>query len=112
MKSVAFDVKGTIEGPKKELVLRLFKSLQSKGVKCVVWSNLYSYATDAIKDNNLENTYAESKRTISEFKEWGLEPFDLAIEDDRSQTWLASKRLIFVDELTDQFVDTLLESIQ
>lgn len=97
---IAFDVKGTIEGPKKALVLHIFEKLQEQGHTCVVWSNSYGYAVDAIKDNNLQNTEPMDKMSKFDLQERGLEPFDLAIEDDRSQTWLGAKKFAFVDELT------------
>lgn len=107
---VAFDVKGTIEGYNKETVLRLFKGLQAKGHKCVVWSNLYSYAVDAIKDNGLTNTEAMDKMSKFDLRDRDMDPMDLAIEDDRSQTWLGAKRIIFVDELDDAMVDSILQT--
>jgi hypothetical protein len=105
---VAFDVKGTIEGPKKELVLKLFKAFQENGYECVVWSNWYRFAVDCIKDNKLENTTPETKRSKSDFRDYEIPLYDLAIEDDRSQTWLAASRIVFVDELTDEYVDKLI----
>lgn len=107
---VAFDVKGTIEGPHKDLVLRLFKGLQEKGHNCYVWSNLYSYALDAIRDNNLENTVAMAKKSKGDLLGDGNELFDVCIEDDRRQTYLGAKRIIFVDELNDEVVDMLILS--
>lgn len=108
---IAFDVKGTIEGPKKELVLKLFKGLQAKGHQCFVWSNCYSYAVDAIKDNELSQTEPMSKKSKFDFRDYGQDPMDFCIEDDRSQTWLGANTIIFVDELNDEFVNTLIETI-
>ena len=107
---VAFDVKGTIDGHKQDLVLKLFKGLQNKGHECVVWSNLYSYAVDAIRDHKLTNTEAMSKMSRFDLRDREMEPMDIAIEDDRSQTWLGAKRFIFVDELNEDLVKTLLET--
>jgi len=107
-KRIAFDVKGTIEGPKKALVLHIFEQLQAQGHECIVWSNLYSYAVDAIKDNNLQNTYAISKLSKGDCAARGEEMFDLCIEDDRSQTYLGAKKFAFVDELTAGLVQKLL----
>ena len=106
---IAFDVKGTIEGPKKALVLTIFNRLQEAGHTCVVWSNYYPYAVDAIKNNGLQNTQPMDKLTTTELQERGLEPFDLAIEDDRSQTWLGAKKFAFVDDLTYGLVLKLLQ---
>lgn len=107
---IAFDVKGTIEGPKKALVLRLFEGLQDKGHTCIVWSNYYGYAVDAIKDNNLSKTEPMDKMSAYGLKERrNEEPFDLAIEDDRSQTYLGANKFLFVDELTEEKVQELLK---
>ncbi|NJO48172.1 MAG: hypothetical protein HC840_00490 [Leptolyngbyaceae cyanobacterium RM2_2_4] len=105
---IAFDVKGTVEGSKGAVILEAFRKLQGAGHTCVVWSNLYSYATDAIAKHGLD-AEAESKRSTRDLEDYSLEPFDVAIEDDRSQTWLGAKRLIFVDEITD--ADSLIEAI-
>lgn len=104
---IAFDVKGTIEGPKKELVLKLFRGFQNTGHECVVWSNSYGYAVDAIKNNNLLDTHPEDKKSKRDLEEYGRPVYDIAIEDDRSQTWLGAKRFVFVDELTEELVDQL-----
>lgn len=106
---IAFDVKGTIEGPKKALVLKLFKGLQAKGHECVVWSNSISYAADAVKDNNLEADFMWKKSKI-DLKESGSSPFDMAVEDDRSQWWLGAEKFLFVDELNDELVDQILSN--
>lgn len=104
---IAFDVKGTIEGPKGAVILEAFRKLQGLGHVCAVWSNLYSYATDAIKKHGLE-AEAMSKKMMLDYDSES-EAFDVAIEDDRSQTWLGAKTLIFVDEITD--ADSLVERI-
>lgn len=108
---VAFDVKGTIEGHKKDLVLRLFKGLQDQGHTCFVWSNLYSYATDAIRNNNLENTEALSKYSKGDVAMEGKEMMDICIEDDRSQSYLGSRRFIFVDELNEELIKRVLDEV-
>lgn len=105
---VAFDVKGTIDGYNSELVLKLFKGLQAKGHEVFVWSNLYSYAVDAIKDNHLKNTEPLQKMSRIDLEERELPQMDLAIEDDRSQTWLGANKFVFVDELTEETVNDLL----
>lgn len=105
---IAFDVKGTIEGHKKALVLHIFEQLQKQGHTCIVWSNSFSYAVDAIKNNDLKNTEPMQKLSKRDLEELGGQPFDLAIEDDRSQTWLGANKFAFVDELTAGLVQKLL----
>lgn len=94
---IAFDVMGTIEGPKKNQVLAMIRHLKEHGHEVVVWSNLYSYATDAVEDYDLQ-VEAMSKKMMLDYDSES-EAMDLAIEDDRSQTWLGAKKFLFVDEL-------------
>jgi hypothetical protein len=108
---IAFDVKATIEGPKKEQVLKLFRDLQAKGHTCHVWSNSYGYAVDAIRDNKLTNTEALSKFSMYDVENYGQTMYDVAIEDDRKQTYLGAKAFVFVDELYGDLVQ-LVESKQ
>lgn len=106
---VAFDVKGTIEGPKQDLVLKLFRGLQKQGHTCVVWSNMWTYAKEAIKTHNLTNTEADTKKSVSDLMNWGIPLFDLAIEDDREQgTYLGASEFIYVDELTEELIESIL----
>ena len=105
---IAFDVKGTIEGHSKDKVLRLFKALEAMGHDLLVWSNSYQYAVDAVKNNGLKCPY-QSKTTkwdVSDESQY----VDLAIDDDSSQTWLASKRFIWVHELPDD-IETFAKTI-
>lgn len=106
---IAFDVKGTIEGPHKAKILRLFHALQARGHELIVWSNLFSYAVDAVKDNNLKAEYM-SKRTIGDC-ETEADAFDYCIEDDISQWWLASRRFIWVHEVPDD-IETFVNDIE
>jgi CspA family cold shock protein len=98
---IAFDVKGTIEGPKQKEVLELFWRLQREGHEMFVWSNLFSYAAQAVIDHKLPAT-ALLKNGISDYPESAYGLMDVAIEDDRSQTWLGANKIVFVDELNDK----------
>lgn len=158
---IAFDVKGTLEGPKGGLVRKLLDGLLSKGHNITVWSNAYFYATDHVVKNGLDGKVTPELKYMKsdlisgyEKKESGLygkkivgyqknedgtdnkarpikendleQPImvddyskpiygegmkDLAIEDDRSQTYLAAERLIFVDELTEDVVEQLIKDL-
>lgn len=96
---IAFDVKGTIEGPKKKFVLGLLQYLHGMGHEVIVWSNSYEFAKDAVRDNGLINVKFQSKETVMDLDEESSHMMDLAIDDDRSQTWLASRRFIWVHDL-------------
>lgn len=95
---IAFDVKGTIDGPKGKFVLGLMAFLQELGHECVVWSNSYSFAADAVRDHNLKVEYM-SKKMKGDMDHDETQFYDFAVEDDTSQTWLAAKSFIWVHEL-------------
>lgn len=93
---IAFDVKGTLSGPKEKFVVRLLLELQALGHECIVWSNSFGYAVDCVAKNGFKEVRAESKST-----KWDRDQsnwYDVAIEDDHSQDYLAAKRIIFVDD--------------
>lgn len=94
----AFDVKGTIEGPKKKQVLELFRILQALGHTCDVWSNSYGFAVDCVKSNKL-NAAPTSKQMKMDLDHDETKFYDVAIEDDTQQTWLAARRFVWVKDL-------------
>lgn len=95
---IAFDVKGTLEGPREHLVLGLLIQLQELGHEIIVWSNSFGYAVDCAKNLGLVGVRVESKRN-----KWNTPAedfYDVAIEDMAEQRdWLAAKRVILVSEL-------------
>jgi hypothetical protein len=96
---IAFDVMGTIEGPKQKQVLELFWKLHKAGHEMFVWSNSFSYAAQAVIDHKLPATaLLKNGKFNADDSAYGL--MDVAIEDDTSQTWLGANRIIFVHELT------------
>jgi hypothetical protein len=111
---IACDVKGTLEGSKKKQVLRILELFAKAGYEITVWSNMYSYAVDAVRDNNLKAD-ANSKRMKMDLDYEEDKYFNFAIEDDRQQEYLAAKHFIWVDEIPndlaaiDLFVKELLE---
>lgn len=97
---VACDVKGTLEGSKKKQVLKLLELFAKAGYEITVWSNLYSYAVDAVRDNNLRADSDQKKGKFDyPYSDDESLHFNFAIEDDRSQTWLAAKQMIWVDQI-------------
>lgn len=106
---IAFDVKGTLEGPKGDLIKVIADTLsrESFGCKIVIWSNLTSYAYDCAKTMTFP-CEPMGKMMMSDL-ESPDQAFDFAIEDDRSQTWLAAKNIIFVDEIND--IDSVVDRI-
>lgn len=111
---IACDVKGTLEGPKKKQVLRILDLFSKAGYEVTVWSNLYSYAVDAVKDNNLKAQFMD-KKSKGDYEYDETKYFNFAIEDDRSQSYLAAKTFIWVDTIPediaaiDMFFRELLE---
>ena len=91
---IAFDVKGTLDGPKGHIILSLLLYLQKQGHEVVVWSNVLTYAAEFVNKHELKCEFM-SKKMRSDLDE----RFDWAIEDDTSQTWLDAKQFMFVDEI-------------
>ena len=110
---IAFDVKGTLDGPKGHIILSALHHLLKQGHTCVVWSNLYSYAADFVRDNELDKLGVEamSKKSLSDLEGYDTQPFDYAIEDDTRQTYLAAKQFIFVHQIetTGDLINVLLK---
>lgn len=102
---IACDVKGTLEGPKKKQVLKMLDLFSRAGYEITIWSNFFSYAVDAIKDNNLRAT-ASSKAGKGdwEFENDESKFYNFAIEDDHQQTYLAARKIIWVDEIPEDLV--------
>lgn len=91
---IAFDVLGTLKGYKGPAIADAFKKLQAMGHECVIWSSEYSMTTEIKKHYGLECD------TTSKYSKYdGMELFDVAVEDDRGQTYLGARQFAFVDEL-------------
>jgi hypothetical protein len=98
---IAFDVKGTLDNPHdkrtERMVLALLETLQKQGHEIIVWSNSFGYAVECVNKLGLKNVRAESKSD-----KWSRDEanwYDVCIEDDTSQTYLAAKRIIFVKDI-------------
>src|SRR4051812_31226905 len=92
---IAIDVKGTLEGPKQDIIRAVAKQLHDEGHEITIWSSMFSFASDC--KNNLKVPYnCDLKRFHSEVEpeDW----YDLAIDDDTQQTFLPAKRIIYVNE--------------
>lgn len=105
---IACDVLGTIQGPKGKQIIEALRKLIEQGHEVVVWSSDYGLAVNATQRYDL-GVEAMGKLSKYEMKEREQELFDVAIEDDRNQTYLGAKRFIFVDEITT--VESLISSV-
>lgn len=103
---VAFDVKGTLEGPDK--VLALYKWFESKGCEMIVWSSVHSFAVRCAEELKLDGEVM-SKRDKLDDEDKALNPgyyMDIAVDDDNfsvfdgeTVSWLACENLIKVHEI-------------
>lgn len=101
---IACDVKGTLEGPKKKQVLKMLDLFHRAGYEVTVWSNLFSYAVDAVKENNLR-AEVMTKKSKSDMENDGMALFNFAIEDDKQQWYLGATKIIYVDEIPEELTD-------
>jgi hydroxymethylpyrimidine pyrophosphatase-like HAD family hydrolase len=95
---IAFDVLGTLKGYKGPALAEAFKKLQAMGHECVIWSSEYSFTLEIKKHYGLEcDTMRKESKSENNYEEQHY--FDVAVEDDRNQTYLAAHKFVFVDEL-------------
>lgn len=71
----------------------------------IVWSSLFSFTTEWVKKLEAHGIIAtaESKYNIYDAKEEDKPIMDLAIEDDTSQTWLATRHTLLVHDIPGNF---------
>lgn len=106
---IAFDVKGTLYGNNEKNIRRLYDAFARAGHTMFVWSNSYNYATATVDDLKLGASPRMKHGTFDRVTDF----MDICVEDDRTQTWLASTKIVFVDEIKDdtdvkQLVETLI----
>lgn len=101
---VAFDVQGTLEGRNQDKVRALFQWFAAKGAALTVWSNgmrMDVLSLELQKEFGIESD-AMWKKTKSDVL-WDDDNeesfFDIAVDDDTQQTWLAAKNFIWVHEI-------------
>ena len=100
MKTIAFDVKGTLDGPKSEAVLTMLKYFQCAGWKVVVWSSVYSYAIDCIEKNALVGCEPDQKITKGDAEMQSVEMYNIVVDDCyMTAEWIAGKRVVMVDDI-------------
>lgn len=58
------------------------------------------------KEYGIKLSY-EDKFSKRDASEWGVDLFDLAIEDDTSQTYLAAKKFLWVHDIPENAEDAL-----
>lgn len=99
MSRIAFDCSGTLirGGSNIEAAVKLIKWLQSKGHEVVIWSNAWNYTQEAKKKHGL-SCECDMKRCTWDYDNED-DYFDIAIDDDMSQTYLATKLLLNVCDI-------------
>lgn len=95
---VAFDVVGTLEGggPK---VRALLDVLKARGHEIFIWSSFYSFA---YKWANKLGTEAFKKYSRMEAEDLGSTIFDVAVDDDSMQWWLAADEMVLVHKIPEE----------
>lgn len=96
---IAFDCLGTLMGSHGPALAEAIPKLQALGHECVIWSSLYSYTIE-MKNKYKLNVETMEKRSTYEMREYEMELFDVAVDDDRGQTYLGAKAFVYVDEIT------------
>lgn len=108
---IAFDVKGTLDGWNEVLVLKLLRAMKAAGHEVVVWSNSAGFARDAVEKYNLNVPYQwkQEKRDLDCAVNPEEHYFDLAVEDDTRQTYLAAKEFLWVHDINESNIDELIK---
>lgn len=120
--NIAFDVKGTLEDTDQEAkVWDLLKRLHDAGHSIYIWSSLRMYANKTLEK---VGTYGRKAKAIDKYSKleaeegYGYGMMDIAFEDDHSQTYLAAKRFVWVDEIPrdleayEKFAKELVQSLK
>lgn len=96
---IAFDCLGTLMGSHGPALAEAIVKLQALGHECVIWSSLYSYTIE-MKNKYGLNCDTMDKKSKYDMANYEMELFDVAVDDDRSQTYLGAKTFVYVDEIT------------
>lgn len=105
---IAVDVKGTLEGPKRKQIVHIIKEALNKGYEVTIWSNgLGRQGAEGLeREYGIKLPY-EDKFSKRDAETWERGLFDLAIEDDTSQSYLAAKKFLWVHEIPESDEDAL-----
>lgn len=96
---IAFDVNGTLDGKKKDLLISLLIKLQDHGHECIVWSSDFSTAQDYVYNNNLNCEFSQ-KNTKLDCRNQDIEFVDIAIDDDADACKiLGANKVLLVKDL-------------
>lgn len=93
---VAFDVKGTLDGYHQAKIRKLFDVFKFRGHTVVVWSSVLSMAA---KWANALDVECCTKYSKVEAQEQELPFFDVAVEDDYSSSYLATRFYAWVQDV-------------
>lgn len=103
---VAFDVNGTLFGPKQTSLLAILEYYRQRGHEIVVWSNSYTYVTQAIESLNLRPCLSMIKQYTYGTPELP-HAVDLAFEDDAGQDNLDTHSWVLVADVPDDVEEAI-----
>jgi hypothetical protein len=97
--NIAFDVNGTLDSSKKDLLIQVIEELQNKGHECFVWSSDLTMARNFVRENNLNCDFLQ-KYYKKESQLQNKIMMDISIDDDKELIpILSAKRVLLVHNL-------------
>lgn len=102
---IAVDVLGTLNGRKNTFIMAMIRLLYDAGHSITVWSSEYSLAQNAAMGLRARGIQCDAMSKKCAFDTEEEHFFDYAFEDDRLQSYLATKKFIWVDEIPESLAD-------
>lgn len=100
--NVIFDVRGTLVGRKEETVHRLFKMFEQKGHTVSIWTNgMFSDVPQEFQKYPIfrKHNMAFGRELIDNGNDPATSIFDIAVDDDTNQNYLAAHEFIWVHDI-------------
>lgn len=107
--NVVFDVQGTLVGYNQTKVRQLFELFVKNGHTVSIWSN---GMRSALPDEYQQYTFRSkfNKAHGRELLSWGNDPktciFDIAVEDDKGQSYLSAHSFIWVWDIPNEDLES------
>jgi hypothetical protein len=87
---IAFDVQGTLVGPKGDILTQLINELKAQGHEIFIWSSNINMAIECGSKIGISNDYCLNKKYLFDYHNEN-ELMDIAIDDDLSLKLLTRK---------------------